>query len=183
MSRIGRLPVGIPSGVTVSVAGNEVTVKGPKGELKRLFRPEVLVKVDGGKAVVEPEGQTKLHRELHGLSRALLANMVDGVTKGFEKGLEITGVGYRVQKSGEDIAMQLGFSHPVTFSPPKGITLAVEGTNRIKVQGIDKELVGEIAARIRALRLRDKYKGKGIRYAGERVHLKAGKAGKAAVKK
>lgn len=183
MSRIGRQPVVVPSGVTVSVKGGDVTVKGPKGELKRHFNDEVSISLSEGKAVVEPKGTTKLHRSLHGLSRTLLSNMVDGVTKGFEKGLDISGVGYRVQKTGETITLQLGFSKPVIFEPPKGIVFAVEGTNRVKVQGTDKELVGATAARIRMAKLRDPYKAKGIKYVGERVQVKAGKGGKAAAKK
>lgn len=182
MSRIGRSPVAIPAGVSVVVAGNSVTVKGPKGEMKKEFHPGVAIATDGKTATVQTKGETKLHHSLHGLSRTLLANMVLGVTQGFEKGLELSGVGYRVQKAGENLAFQVGFSHPLTVAPPKGITFAVEGTNRVKVQGIDKELVGATAARIRATRVRDPYKTKGIRYAGERVRVKAGKAGKAAVK-
>lgn len=183
MSRIGRKPVVVPSGVTVSLSGNDVSVKGPKGELKRHIHDMVSVKMADDKVTVEPQGTSKLHRSLHGLSRTLISNMVDGVTKGFEKGLDISGVGYRVQKAGEAISIQLGYSRPVTFEPPKGITFAVEGTNRIRVQGIDKELVGAIAAKIRMAKLRDPYKTKGIKYVGERVQVKAGKGGKAAATK
>jgi len=183
MSRIGRQPILVPSGVTVSILGPEVVVRGPKGELRRCIRPEVSVSLKDGKVTVEPNGTSKLHRALHGLSRTLVANMVDGVAKGFEKGLEISGVGYRVLKAGESITLQVGFSRPVTFEPPLGITLAVEGANRIKVQGADKELVGATAARIRAARLPDYYKAKGIKYVGEHVKLKAGKGGKAAATK
>ncbi|MBI2858965.1 MAG: 50S ribosomal protein L6 [Chloroflexi bacterium] len=180
MSRIGKQPVTIPSGVTVSISGNEVRVKGPKGEAFRRLNEMMTVKMDGGKVVVEPKGNTKMHRSLYGLSRTLVANMVEGVTKGFEKGLEISGVGYRVQKAGEALTLQVGFTRPVTYEPPKGISFAVEGTTKIKVQGVDKELVGEVAATLRAARLRDPYKTKGIKYAGERVQVKAGKSGKAA---
>ncbi|MEW6033763.1 MAG: 50S ribosomal protein L6 [Chloroflexota bacterium] len=183
MSRIGKIPVTIPTDVVVVTSGSEVTVKGPKGELTRRFHPEVSIKVEGSKLTVEPRGEDKFHRSLHGLSRTLLANMVEGVTKGFEKGLEISGVGYRVQKAGNDVVLQVGFSHPIAFAAPPGISLVVEGTNRVKVQGMDKELVGATAAKLRFIRPRDPYKGKGIRYAGERVQVKAGKAGKAAVKK
>ena len=183
MSRIGRQPIAVPGGVTVSLSGNDVTVKGPKGELNRHIHPEMSVSLADGKVTLEPKGKSKLHRSLHGLSRTLIANMVDGVAKGFEKTLEISGVGYRVQKAGDAITLQVGFTRPMTYEPPKGITLAVEGTNRIKVQGIDKELVGATAAEIRAARLRDPYKTKGIRYLGEKVRVKAGKGGKATATK
>lgn len=183
MSRIGRLPITIEPGVKVAVSGDTVTVKGPKGEASRRFRPEVSVRVDGDKLVVVSNGDTKLHRALHGLSRALLFNMVEGVSKGFEKALETFGVGYRVQKAGNDITLQVGFSHPVPLAAPAGINLVVEGTNRIRVQGVDKELVGATAANIRRIRPPDSYKGKGIRYVGERLRAKAGKAGKVAAKK
>jgi large subunit ribosomal protein L6 len=183
MSRIGKQAILVPKGVTVSISGNDVTVKGPKGELKRTIRPEVAVLLKDGTITVEPQGTSKLHRSLHGLSRTLVANMVDGVSKGFEKGLEVSGVGYRVQKVGEGITLNVGFSKPVVFAAPVGIILAVEGTNKIKVQGADKEMVGQTAALIRAARLRDPYKAKGIKYVGERVQLKAGKGGKATATK
>ncbi|MBI2957546.1 MAG: 50S ribosomal protein L6 [Chloroflexi bacterium] len=183
MSRIGRQPIGVPSGVTVSISGNDVSVKGPKGEMKRHLHDMVSVKMSDGKVIVEPLGASKLHRSLHGLSRTLVANMVDGVSKGFDKSLEVSGVGYRVQKAGEAITLQVGFTRPVTFEPPKGIAFAIEGTNRLKVQGVDKELVGATAASIRMLRLRDPYKAKGIKYVGERVQVKAGKGGKATATK
>ncbi len=182
MSRIGRMPIPIPDGVKVTIKGNEVTVEGIKGKLVRTFHPDMSITLEDGRLVVARPTDNRNHRALHGLTRSLLANMVEGVTKGFEKALELSGVGYRVQKVGDKISLQVGFSHPVDFSPPPGIELAVEGTNRIRVIGIDKELVGMVAARIRAIRPPDAYKGKGIRYVGERIKLKPGKAGKAAAK-
>lgn len=182
MSRIGRMPIPVPAGVKVTINGNEVTVEGSKGKLTRTFHPDMSITMEDGKLVVTRPTDNRNHRALHGLTRSLLANMVEGVTKGFEKALELSGVGYRVQKVGDKISLQVGFSHPVDFSPPPGIELAVEGTNRIRVIGIDKELVGRVAAQIRAIRPPDAYKGKGIRYVGEKIKLKPGKAGKAAAK-
>lgn len=178
MSRIGRLPVTVPSGVTVNIKENTVTVTGPKGELTRRFNPDVSITLHNNSLVASRPSDSKIHRSLHGLTRSLLANMVEGVSKGFEKNLEIVGVGYRAEKTGEKLTIRVGFSHPVEISPLPGVSLATEGTNRIKVTGIDKEAVGEMAAKIRALRPPDAYKGKGIRYAGELVRLKPGKAGK-----
>ena len=178
MSRIGKLPITVPSGVTVTVSGENVTVKGPKGELKRSLPAEMSVKKEGNILTVTRPSDDKKHRAYHGLTRSLLANMVQGVSKGFEKNLEIVGVGYRAEKVGDKINLRLGFSHQVEVTPKPGITLAVEGTNKIKVSGINKEDVGQMAAEIRLLRTPDHYKGKGIRYAGEKVHLKPGKAGK-----
>jgi large subunit ribosomal protein L6 len=178
MSRIGKMPVTVPSGVTVDLKGTNITVKGPKGELSRSLHPEMLVKLEGAVLTVERPSDAKKHRAYHGLTRSLVANMVEGVYKGFEKTLEIVGVGYRAEKAGDKLNLRMGFSHPVEVTPLPGITLAVEGNNRIKVTGIDKEVVGEMAAEIRAIRPPDSYKGKGIRYAGEKVHLKPGKAGK-----
>jgi large subunit ribosomal protein L6 len=178
MSRIGKSPVTVPSGVTVNISGENVTVKGPKGELSRSLPAEMLVKMDGHVLTVERPSDAKKHRAFHGLTRSLVANMVEGVSKGFEKTLEIVGVGFRAEKAGENLNLRIGFSHIVEVKPLPGISLAVEGNNRIKVSGIDKEVVGEMAAEIRALRPPDHYKGKGIRYAGEKVHLKPGKAGK-----
>lgn len=183
MSRVGKLPIPLPEGVTVDIRGSEVTVKGPKGELHRSFNPAMSITLKNGNIVVTRPSDQKIYRALHGLTRSLLANMVEGVDRGFEKVLEIVGVGYRVQKSDNDLVLQVGYTHPVEISPPTGISLSTEGANRIKVFGIDKELVGEVAARIRAVRLPDSYKGKGIRYAGERIRLKPGKAGKAIGKK
>ena len=178
MSRIGKLPIAVPAGVTVNIAGETVTVKGPKGELKRSLPAEMVIKLDGGSLTVTRPSDAKKHRAFHGLTRSLLANMVQGVSRGFEKSLEIVGVGYRAEKTGDKLTLRLGFSHQVEVKPMPGITLAVEGTNKIKVSGINKEDVGQQAAEIRALRVPDHYKGKGIRYAGEKIHLKPGKAGK-----
>ena len=178
MSRIGKLPIPVPSGVTVNIAGESVTVKGPKGQLTRSLPAEMRVAMEGSNLIVTRPSDNKKHRAYHGLTRSLLANMVQGVSKGFEKSLEIVGVGYRAEKVGDKLNLRLGFSHQVEVKPMPGITLAVEGTNKIKVSGINKEDVGEMAAEIRALRVPDHYKGKGIRYSGEKVHLKPGKAGK-----
>jgi large subunit ribosomal protein L6 len=179
MSRIGKLPITIPSGVTVNAKGDTVTVKGPKGELTQTLPPDMSVKLEGNVLTVLRPDDTKQHRAFHGLTRSLLANMVEGVSKGFEKTLEIVGVGFRAEKTGNNLTLRLGFSHPVEVKPLPGITLGMEGTNRIKVSGMDKQVVGEMAAEIRAIRVRDIYKSKGIKYAGESVHLKPGKAGKA----
>jgi large subunit ribosomal protein L6 len=179
MSRIGKLPIPIPPGVTVNIKGDAVAVKGPKGELTRKLPPDMSVKTEGSNLLVARPDDSKKHRAFHGLTRSLLANMVEGVSKGFEKTLEIVGVGFRAEKTGNNLTLRLGFSHPIEVKPLPGITLGVEGTNRIKVSGIDKEVVGEMAAEIRAIRTRDVYKSKGIKYAGEVVHIKPGKAGKA----
>jgi large subunit ribosomal protein L6 len=182
MSRIGFLPIPVPQGVKVNIKGSEVTVEGSKGKLSRSFHPDMSITLKDGDIVVARPTDNRNHRALHGLSRSLLANMVEGVNKGFEKVLELSGVGYRAQKAGNKLSVQIGYSHPVDFSPPAGIDIVVEGTNRIRVTGIDKELVGQVAARIRAIRRADSYKGKGIKYAGEKLRLKPGKAGKAALK-
>ncbi|MFH0913844.1 MAG: 50S ribosomal protein L6 [Chloroflexota bacterium] len=182
MSRVGRLPVPVPPGVTVDIKGSEVTVKGPKGELGRQFHPDMTISREGDNLVVSRPSDGKLHRSLHGLTRALLANMVTGVTKGFERSLEIVGVGYRVEKQGEKLLLRVGYSRPVEVVPLPGVSLSVEGANLIKVAGRDKEAVGQVAAHIRAIRPPDAYKGKGIRYAKEVVRLKPGKAGKAVSK-
>lgn len=179
MSRVGRMPIAVPSGVTVSIEPGEVTVRGPKGELHRSVHPDMAITLDDSTLVVSRPSDSREHRSAHGLTRSLLANMVQGVTTGFEKGLEIVGVGYRAEKTGDKLVMRVGFSHLVEVTPLPGVSLDVEGTNRIKVTGINKEVVGEMAARIRAIRPPDAYKGKGIRYAGELVRLKPGKAGKA----
>jgi large subunit ribosomal protein L6 len=178
MSRIGKMPIAIPSGVTVNIAGESVTVKGPKGQLSRSLPTEMRLNLEGNTLTVARPSESKKHRAYHGLTRSLLANMVEGVSKGFEKTLEIVGVGFRAEKVGEKLVIRIGFSHSVEVIPLPGITLSVEGNNRIKVSGINKEDVGEMAAEIRAIRPPDAYKGKGIRYAGEVVHLKPGKAGK-----
>jgi large subunit ribosomal protein L6 len=178
MSRIGRLPVPIPSGVDVAIDGQAVTVNGPKGTLAlTIAEPIAVVKEDGVIRVTRPSDEGKV-RALHGLSRTLIANMVDGVTQGYSKTLEIVGVGYRVQAKGRDLEFALGFSHPVVVTPPEGITFRVETPTRFVVEGIDKQLVGEIAARIRKLRKPDPYKAKGVRYQGEVIRRKVGKAGK-----
>jgi large subunit ribosomal protein L6 len=180
MSRVGRLPIPIPSGVDVAVQDRTVRVKGPRGALERIVHPDISVSVAGGRGAGARPGAGRGLRAQHGLTRALVANMVHGVTQGYAVQLEIQGVGYRAQKQGQKLAIQLGFSHPVELDPPAGITLEAPQPNRIIVSGIDKELVGQTAAGIRALREPDPYKGKGIRYLGERVRRKAGKAGKAA---
>lgn len=180
MSRIGRLPIPLPKGVQVAIEGHAVTVRGPKGELTREFDPRISVALQDGKLVVTRANDQPKVRALHGLTRALLANMVEGVSTGFRKSLEVVGVGYRAEMQGQDLVLQVGYSHPVRYTPPQGITLTVEQGNRIiHVDGIDKELVGEVAAQIRAVRKPEPYKGKGIRYLGEYVRQKAGKAGKA----
>lgn len=179
MSRVGRMPITVPPGVVVDIKEDGVRVTGPKGELRRRFNPDISITLDNDSLVVTRPSDSKEHRSLHGLTRSLLANMVEGVTNGFEKNLEIVGVGYRAEKAGDKLVMRVGFSHTVEVSPLPGVSLAVEGANRIKVVGIDKEVVGEMAAEIRAIRPPDAYKGKGIRYAGELVRLKPGKAGKA----
>ena len=179
MSRIGRMPITVPSGVVVDIKQNEVMVKGPKGELRQRFNPDMSITLSNNILMVSRPSDSRMHRALHGLTRSLLANMVSGVTSGFEKSLEIVGVGYRAEKAGDKLVLRVGYSQPVEVSPLPGVTLTVEGANRIKVSGANKEAVGEMAARIRAIRPPDAYKGKGIRYAGEVVHLKPGKAGKA----
>lgn len=184
MSRIGRLPVVVPTGVQVQVAGQQVHIKGPKGEMQRLFSPLIGIKLDNGQILVTRESEEKEVRALHGTTRALLNNMVTGVSKGFELLLDVEGVGYRAELSGANLMLYLGFSHPVEFKPPAGISFDVETKIRqIKVRGFDKELVGQVAADIREIRPPEPYKGKGIRYHGEKVRRKAGKAGKAKGKK
>jgi large subunit ribosomal protein L6 len=180
MSRIGQMPINVPQGVTVNISEEEVSVKGPKGELSRPVNRDMNIVLEGESLTVTRPSDSREHRSMHGLTRTLVANMVTGVTTGFEKVLEIVGVGYRAEKQGEKLVLRIGFSHLVDVHPMPGVTLDVEGNNRIKVSGIDKEKVGEMAARIRAIRPPDAYKGKGIRYEGEVVRLKAGKAGKAA---
>ena len=177
MSRVGRMPITVPQGVTVDInKENEVRVTGPKGELCRRFNPDMSIKLSDDTLIVSRPSDSKEHRSLHGLTRSLLANMVEGVTKGFEKELEIVGVGYRVEKAGDNLKFNLGFSHLVEVSPLPGVSFDVDGANRVKVSGIDKQAVGQMAAEIRAIRPPDAYKGKGVRYLHERVSLKSGKA-------
>jgi len=178
MSRIGKLPIPVPGGVSIQVGDSVVKVKGPKGELVQQIRPQVEVTVDGDRVVVTRRSDEREARALHGLTRTLVANMIEGVTKGFRKSLEIQGVGYRAAKAGEDLNLTLGFSHPVVYKAPKGISFVTEGTTKIHVDGIDKQLVGQVAAEIRAIRPPEPYKGKGVRYEGEFVRKKLGKAGK-----
>lgn len=178
MSRIGRLPVAIPSGVDITIDGQTVTVKGPKGELKTtLTEPITVAQTEAGIEVARPDDE-RVSRSLHGLSRSLINNMVVGVTEGYEKKLEIHGTGYRVQNKGGSLEFALGFSHSVVVEAPEGISFTVENPTHLAVQGIDKQLVGETAANIRKLRRPDPYKGKGVRYEGEQIRRKVGKAGK-----
>jgi large subunit ribosomal protein L6 len=178
MSRIGLLPIAIPRGTEVKINGSEVVARGSKGELRRRFHPAVSIALKDGCLIVTRPSDSKIHRSLHGLTRSLLANMVTGVSEGFEKILEMNGVGYRAQKTGDKLLLQVGYANAVEFSPPPGISIIVEGTNRIRVTGIDKEVVGETAAKIRAIRPPDSYKGKGIKYLDEKLRLKPGKSGK-----
>lgn len=179
MSRIGRLPITVPKGVTVDIKDRQVTVKGPKGEISQNLLPAISLKLAEDKLIVERLSDKKEHRALHGLTRSILNNMVIGVTSGWEKTLEIVGVGFRAEKSGENVILRVGFSHTIEVVPLPGVSLALDGPNRVKVLGINKETVGEMAAEIRAIRPPDAYKGKGIRYVGELVRIKPGKAGKA----
>jgi len=179
MSRIGRLPIAVPAGVTVNIKENQVTVKGPKGEISQVFSPGMSIKLEDGKLIVNRPSDSKQDKALHGLTRSLLNNMVTGVTQGWERSLEIVGVGFRAEKAGEKLVLRLGFSHTVEVTPLPGTTLGVDGPSKIKVTGVNKETVGEMAAELRAIRPPDAYKGKGIRYSGEVVRIKPGKAGKA----
>jgi large subunit ribosomal protein L6 len=178
MSRIGRLPIEIPAGVTVAVDGSVVSVKGPKGELTLTVANPIEAKVEDGQVLVTRPDDERESRSLHGLTRTLISNQIIGVTQGYTKGLEVVGTGYRVAQKGSSVEFALGFSHPVLIEPPAGITLTVEGNNKLTVSGIDKQAVGEAAANIRKIRKPEPYKGKGVRYAGEIVRRKAGKAGK-----
>lgn len=179
MSRIGKLPVSIPAGVTITVAAdNTVTVKGPKGELSQKISLKMIIEQDAGVLHVKRPDDEKESRALHGLSRSLINNMVQGVTAGFSKSLDIVGVGYRVQKNGSNLTLNMGFSHPVEVIAPKGITLDAPGPNKIVVSGIDKQLVGQVAADIRKIRKPEPYKGKGIKYENEVIRRKEGKTGK-----
>ena len=177
MSRVGRMPIDIPAGVTATLDGQVITVKGPKGEPTRTLHPDMKVTVQDNVITVERPNDEKNNRALHGLTRALIANMVKGVTEGFKKELEIVGVGYRAQMKGKKLALTLGFSHPLELDAPEGITIECPRATQIVISGINNEHVGEFAAKIRGYRLPEPYKGKGIRYVGEHVRRKAGKAG------
>ena len=177
MSRVGRMPIDIPAGVTATLDGQVITVKGPKGELTRTLHPDMKVTVQDNVITVERPNDEKNNRALHGLTRALIANMVKGVTEGFKKELEIVGVGYRAQMKGKKLALTLGFSHPLELDAPEGITVECPSATQIVISGVNNEHVGEFAAKIRGYRLPEPYKGKGIRYVGKHVRRKAGKAG------
>ena len=179
MSRIGKMPIAIPAGVTVDVAeNNKVTVKGPKGTLERIMAPEMEIKVEGAEVTVSRPNDLKRNKSLHGLTRTLINNMVTGVTEGYEKKLEVNGVGYRAAKQGKKLTLNLGYSHPVEMEDPEGVETVVEGQNIIFVRGIDKEKIGQYAAEIRDKRRPEPYKGKGIKYADEHIRRKVGKTGK-----
>jgi large subunit ribosomal protein L6 len=182
MSRIGKRPISIPAKVQVAIDGTKVVVKGPKGELSRNLPANVILSQEGETLLVTRRDETRTSRQLHGLSRTLVANMVEGVSQGFQRRLEIQGVGYRAQLQGRNLLLNMGYSHQVQIEPPDGIQFAVEGTTNVIVSGYDKEIVGNIAAKIRAVRPPEPYKGKGIRYAGEVVRRKAGKTGKSGKK-
>ncbi|HSL30684.1 MAG TPA: 50S ribosomal protein L6 [Anaerolineales bacterium] len=179
MSRIGRLPVVVPNGVQINVQGSDVHVKGPKGEMKRTFSPLLGIALEDGQLVITRKSEDPRERALHGTTRAVIANMVQGVSSGFEVVLQVEGVGYRAEMQGKDLALFVGYSHPVKVPPPNGIAFEVDQkTRQIKVQGYDREVVGQTAAEIRRVRPPEPYHGKGIRYAGEKIRRKAGKAGK-----
>ncbi|MBN6777229.1 50S ribosomal protein L6 [Pseudoclavibacter alba] len=178
MSRIGRLPIQVPAGVDIKIDGQNVTVKGPKGELELVVAKPIEVKLEDGQVLVTRPDDERESRSLHGLTRTLINNNIIGVTQGYSKALEVVGTGYRVQAKGQNLEFNLGYSHSITVEPPAGITFQVEGNNKVTVLGIDKQAVGEVAANIRKLRKPEPYKGKGVRYAGEQIRRKAGKAGK-----
>jgi len=178
MSRIGRLPISIPSGVEVKIDGQDVTVKGPKGELALTVAEPIVAAVEEGQVVVTRPDDERNSRSLHGLTRTLISNNIVGVTEGYKKGLEVVGTGYRVTAKGSSVEFALGYSHPITVEPPAGIEFTVEGNTKLTVSGISKQAVGEVAAQIRKLRKPEPYKGKGVRYEGENVRRKAGKSGK-----
>jgi len=178
MSRIGRLPIEIPAGVDITINGQDVKVKGPKGELALTVKAPIEAKIEDGQILVSRPDDERESRSLHGLTRTLIANQIIGVTEGYTKGLEVVGTGYRVAAKGANIEFALGYSHSITVEPPAGISFTVEGVNKLTVSGIDKQAVGEVAANIRKLRKPEPYKGKGVRYAGEVVRRKAGKSGK-----
>ncbi|KYG33923.1 50S ribosomal protein L6 [Alkalihalobacillus trypoxylicola] len=178
MSRIGKKPVEVPSGVTITLNGTTFSVKGPKGELTRELHPDMKVNVEESQVTVERPSEKKEHKALHGTTRSLINNMVEGVTKGFERGLELVGVGYRATKSGQKLVLNVGYSHPVEIVPEAGIEIEVPSNTKVIVKGIDKERVGALASNIRSVRLPEPYKGKGIRYEGEYIRRKEGKTGK-----
>ncbi|MBW4664960.1 MAG: 50S ribosomal protein L6 [Chroococcus sp. CMT-3BRIN-NPC107] len=178
MSRIGKLPITVPNKVTVTIDGSHVAVKGPKGELERVLSNNVTIEQEGDTLLVKRRDESRPSRQMHGLSRTLVANMVEGVSQGFQRRLEIQGVGYRAQVQGRTLTLNVGYSHPVIIDPPDGVTIAVETNTNVIVSGFNKEEVGNTAAKIRAVRPPEPYKGKGIRYAGEAVRRKAGKTGK-----
>jgi large subunit ribosomal protein L6 len=178
MSRIGRMPIDVPSGVTVTIDGQDVAVKGPKGELSLTVASPIEVALEEGQVLVTRPDDERESRSLHGLTRTLIANQIIGVTEGYAKSLEVVGTGYRVASKGSGVEFALGFSHSITVEPPAGISFEVEGNNKLTVKGIDKQAVGEVAANIRKLRKPEPYKGKGVRYSGEVVRRKAGKSGK-----
>lgn len=177
MSRIGRKPVTVPKGVTVQLQGHEVAVKGPRGELRRRLHPEMQIALDKDQFTVARPSEEKRHKALHGLTRTLVQNMVEGVSKGFSKTLEIQGVGYKAEAKPYGVNLIVGFSHPVKYEAPKGIKISVDNNTVVKIEGADKELVGQVAAELRSVRPPEPYKGKGIRYQGEQVRRKAGKTG------
>ncbi|MCL7749072.1 50S ribosomal protein L6 [Halalkalibacter alkaliphilus] len=178
MSRIGKKPVEVPSGVTITLDGTLMTVKGPKGELKRNLHEDMKINIEENQVTVERPSDNKEHRALHGTTRSLINNMVEGVTKGFERSLELVGVGYRATKSGQKLVLNVGYSHPVEIVPEEGIEVEVPSNTKVTVKGIDKERVGALASNIRSVRLPEPYKGKGIRYEGEYIRRKEGKTGK-----
>ena len=178
MSRIGKMPIPVPAGVEVKIDGNDVSVKGPKGQLALTVKSPITVALEDGVVVVTRPDDERVSRSLHGLTRTLISNQITGVTEGYSKGLEIVGTGYRVTAKGSDIEFALGYSHPILVKAPAGITFTVEGNTKVTVSGIDKQAVGEVAANLRKLRKPEPYKGKGVRYAGEVVRRKAGKSGK-----
>lgn len=178
MSRVGKAPIALPADVTINIDGSTVRVKGPKGELARELHEDMIIKIEDGHLLVQRPSDDRRHRSLHGLTRTLVANMVEGVTKGYRKALALEGTGYRAIKSGTKLTLQVGFSHPVEIHPPEGIEVEVPAVNQIVVKGIDKELVGQFTANVRSVRPPEPYLGKGIRYAGEVVRRKVGKTGK-----
>ncbi|MDA5110110.1 MULTISPECIES: 50S ribosomal protein L6 [Brevibacillus] len=178
MSRVGKKPIVVPAGVTLTLNGTELTVKGPKGTLVRKFHPDMKINISDNEVIVERPSDNKLHRSLHGTTRALIANMVTGVSEGFSRTLELVGVGYRAAKSGKGVTLSLGFSHPVEITPEEGIEIEVPNQTTLVVKGIDKERVGQVAAEIRSIRKPEPYKGKGIKYSDEVVRRKEGKKGK-----